>query len=341
MKQLDLKSEAYRYIIQSYRQWLSVLGYNEQTVYQLPHYVQELLYYAESKGCSGLQELDARLFKTHYHRLKCRSNQRRGGGLSNNYLNKHLQALQKFCEYLRQSGRLQLPVLDIRTESDEGIVTDVLTQAEIQSLYDVTYLPYEPRRYDKGIMYHEAMQMRDRAMLTVYYGCGLRRSEGYHLDVADIHFHRSLLHVRRAKGNRERLVPVTGQGIRYLEQYLQEARPYLSSGKEAAFFVSQHGRRLSGQMLLIRLKELIRLTGDGELQRKDVHLHTLRHSIATHLLQNGMPLERIKEFLGHTSLESTQIYTHFLSLQHRGGYEQGLQQVPGVPNSEGVQYGYY
>ena len=341
MKQLDLKSEAYRYIVQSYRQWLSALGYHEQTVYQLPHYVQELLYYAESKGYSRLQELNVRLFKEHYYRLKCRANQRRGGGLSNNYLNKHLQALQKFCEYLHQSGRLQLPVLDIRTESDEGIVTDVLTSAEIQSLYDVTYLPYEPRRYDKGSMYHEAMQMRDRAMLTVYYGCGLRRSEGYYLDTGDIHFHRSLLHVRRAKGNRERLVPVTAQGLRYLEQYLYEARTYLASGKQDAFFVSQRGQRLSGQSLLTRLKELIRLTGDTELQRKDVHLHTLRHSIATHLLQNGMPLERIKEFLGHTSLESTQIYTHFLSLQYHAGYEHGLQQVPGISCPERVQYSDY
>ncbi|WP_282456996.1 tyrosine-type recombinase/integrase [Chitinophaga sedimenti] len=235
MKQLGLQSEAYRYIVQSYRQWLSVHGYHEQTVYQLPHYVQELLYYAESKGRRRLQELDVRLFKEHYHHLKSRANQRQNGGLSNNYLNKHLQALHKFGEYLRRSGRLQLPVLDIRTESDECIVTDVLTQPEIQCLYDVTYRPYEPQRYDKGILFHEAMQLRDRAMLTVYYGCGLRRSEGYHLDIGDVHFHRGLLHVRHAKGNRERLVPVTGQGIRYLEQYLQEGRAYLSSGKETAF----------------------------------------------------------------------------------------------------------
>ncbi|MFY0253964.1 hypothetical protein ACDQ55_08430 [Chitinophaga sp. 30R24] len=125
MKQLDLKSEAYRYIVQSYGEWLSALGYNEQTVYQLPNHIQELLYYAEGKGYAGLHQLDIHLFKDHYYKLKGRSNQRRGGGLSNSYLNKHLQALQKFSDYLRQSGRLLLPRLDIRTESDEGIITDV------------------------------------------------------------------------------------------------------------------------------------------------------------------------------------------------------------------------
>ena len=69
-------------------------------------------------------------------------------------------------------------------------------------------------------------------------------------------------------------------------------------------------------MMLIRLKQLIQLTNNAELIQKEIHLHTLRHSIATHLLQNGMKLERIKEFLGHSSLESTQIYTHFLETEN-------------------------
>lgn len=317
MKQLDLKSEAYRYIVQSYGEWLGTLGYNEQTVYQLPNHVQEFLYYAESKGYAGLHQLDIHLFKEHYYKLKGRSNQRRGGGLSNSYLNKHLQALQQFGDYLRQSGRLLLPRLDIRTESGEGIVTDVLTQEEIKLLFETTHQPYESRKHDKGSQFYETMQMRDRAMLAVFYGCGLRRNEGYHLDTGDIHFHNSLLHVRKGKGHRERFVPLTRQGLTYLEQYLYDARPYFINGKQDALFVGYSGRRLSGQALLIRLKLLIALSGNLELQLKDIHLHTLRHSIATHLLQNGMNLERIKDFLGHTSLESTQIYTHFLEQQNQ------------------------
>jgi len=69
-------------------------------------------------------------------------------------------------------------------------------------------------------------------------------------------------------------------------------------------------------MMLLRLKTLIQLTGNTELQQKDIHLHTLRHSIATHLLQNGMKLEMIKDFLGHSSLESTQIYTHLIGQEY-------------------------
>jgi integrase/recombinase XerD len=73
-------------------------------------------------------------------------------------------------------------------------------------------------------------------------------------------------------------------------------------------------------MMLVRLKQLIDFTGNAELMQKEIHLHTLRHSIATHLLQNGMKLERIKEFLGHSSLESTQIYTHFLETENNYDY---------------------
>lgn len=320
MKQLTLHSEAYRYCIASFKEWLQTLGYNEQTVYQLPNYIQEFLFYAESKGYAGLFQISNDLVKEHYYKLKERSNKRRTGGLSAAYLNKHLQALHKFSDYLRQSGRLLLPKLDIQTEEDNSEVTDILTQQEIKQLYEVTNLPYEQKKNDKGIFYYEAMQLRDKAMLSIFYGCGLRRNEVYHLDIRDIIFEKSILHVRKGKGYKERMVPITKQSLQHLQNYLYDARPYFCNDKNEAFFVTQSGKRLGGTMMLIRLKQLIQFTGNAELIGKDIHLHTLRHSIATHLLQNGMRLERIKEFLGHGSLDSTQIYTHFLETENNNDY---------------------
>jgi integrase/recombinase XerD len=312
MKTLTLHSEAYRYIIASFKEWLQTIGYSEQTVYQLPNYIQEFLFYAESKGYAGLWQITNDLIKEHYYKLKLRTNKRKGGALSNSYLNKHLQAFEKFSDYLRQNGRLLLPKLDIQTEENNSEITDILTQDEVKQILKVTYQCYEQKKNDRGIVYYEAMQMRDRAMLTAFYSCGLRRNEVYHLDINDIHFEKNILHVRKAKGYKERKVPVTKQSIEHLQNYLYDARPYLCKDKNEAFFVNHYGKRLSGTMMLIRLKQLIQFTGNAELIHKDIHLHTLRHSIATHLLQNGMKLERIKEFLGHSSLESTQIYTHFL-----------------------------
>jgi integrase/recombinase XerD len=324
MKQLALQSEAYRYIIASFREWLHTIGYSKQTVYQLPNYIQEFLYYAETKGYAGLHQITNDLIKEHYYKLKSRTNKRKEGGLSAAYLNKHLQAFNKFIDYLRQNGRLLLPTLDIQTEEDNSEVTDILTQAEIKQLYEATNILYEPTKGDKGIVSYEAMQMRDRAMLTAFYSCGLRRNEAANLDISDIVLEKSLLHVRKGKGYKERLVPLTANGNEYLQQYLYDARPYFCTDKNEAFFVTHYGKRLGGQQMLLRLKTLIQLTGNAELMQKDVHLHTLRHSIATHLLQNGMRLERIKDFLGHSSLESTQIYTHFLETENQKEYEYKL-----------------
>jgi integrase/recombinase XerD len=320
MKQLALQSEAYRYIIASFREWLQTIGYSKQTVYQLPNYIQEFLYYAETKGYAGLHQITNDLIKEHYYKLKLRTNKRKEGGLSAAYLNKHLQAFNKFIDYLRQNGRSLLPTLDIQTEEDNSEVTDILTQQEIKQLYEATNILYEPTKGDKGIVFHEAMQMRDRAMLTAFYSCGLRRNEAANLDISDIVLEKSLLHVRKGKGYKERLVPLTANGNEYLQQYLYDARPYFCTDKNEAFFVTHYGKRLGGQQMLLRLKTLIQLTGNAGLMQKDIHLHTLRHSIATHLLQNGMRLERIKDFLGHSSLESTQIYTHFLETENTNDY---------------------
>ena len=328
MKQLALHSEAYRYIVRGFKEWLQTVGYNEQAVYQLPNYVQELLHYAEGKGSTGLLQVNNELIREHYYQLKKRPNQRRGGGLSSNYLNKHLEAYKKFSDYLRQSGRVVLPPLDIRTESEEDRVTDIVTLPEIQQLYEVTRAPYEPVKSDRGLAYYEAMQLRDRAMLTVFYGCGLRRKEGYYLDTGDLHVDKTLLHVRKGKNYKERFVPLNDQSIHYLQEYLYEGRPYFAGEKNEAFLLTHSGKRLGGAMMLLRLQKLIQLTGNAELMRKEIHLHTLRHSIATHLLANGMSLERIKEFLGHSSLESTQIYTHYLQTINKNNYDTGLPEVP-------------
>lgn len=315
MKQLTLNSEAYRYIIAAFKEWLQTLGYSEQAVYQLPNHIQEFLFYAESKGYAGLYQINNDLIKEHYYKLKDRANKRKNGGLSGAYLNKHLQAFNKFGDYLRQNGRLQLPKLDIQAEENNSEITDILTQAEIKQVFEATNLPYEQKKNDKGIVHYEAMQLRDKAMLTAFYSCGMRRNEVVHLDMSDIVFEKSILHIRKGKNYKERTVPITKQGLQHFENYLYDGRPYFCNDKNEAFFVTQAGKRLDGQMMLIRLKKLIQLTGNAALQQKDIHLHTLRHSIATHLLQNGMRLEKIKDFLGHSSLESTQIYTHFLDNQ--------------------------
>ena len=149
-------------------------------------------------------------------------------------------------------------------------------------------------------------------MLSIYYGCGLRRNEGLQLDMNDILFDRALVYVRAGKNYTERYVPANGQVLQDISQYMQQARPafLLENDKEPALFISQRGQRPDSQSLFFRLKKLQMDTNEASLQNKNIGLHTLRHSIATHLLMGGMKLERIAQFLGHKSIESTQIYAH-------------------------------
>jgi integrase/recombinase XerD len=317
MKKLPITSPNYKYILKSFREWLDVLGYAETTVYGMPHYVRELLHYLEQQGKNQITDIQNEHIKAYYRELKQRGNTRRGGGLSNSYLNKHLQAIQKFSDYLRQSGRLQLPKLYIPTEEDDHQIKYVLTQEEIQQLYKATD-QYEQEKESKYVPYlYEALAQRDKAMLSVLYGCGLRRNEAVHLDISDIQADKKYIYVRKGKNYKERIVPINATGLTHLQNYLYESRPrFLQNEKEEAFFISQRGKRISGQTMLLRVKLLIQRVDNIELKSKEIGLHTLRHSIATHLLQNGMKLEAIAKFLGHSSLESTQIYTHLVEQEN-------------------------
>jgi integrase/recombinase XerD len=320
MKSLAITNPSFRYLEESFKEWLDILGYAPTTVYYAPLHVRELLHHLESENIKDIKQLDSRhnclrqdfgsLVKSHYNKLKERANKKRGGGLSNSHLNKHIQAIKKFTDYLRQVGRLELAASPLKNETADSGRILVLSEEEIALLFKATQ-----KQYETGINLSpnriEAMQSRDRAMLAVYYGCGLRRNEGVNVNVGDIDFDKALLHVRKGKNYKERFVPIGRAALKHLQDYVYDYRPeLLPSSKLEALFISQRGTRMQGQSLLRRLNYLQYQSGDAGLMEKEIGLHTLRHSIATHLLQAGMKLESISRFLGHSSLESTQIYTH-------------------------------
>lgn len=307
MKKYPLHNQHFIYIRESFKEWLDILGYSPSALYCLPRHVHELFYYLEQQQINHIKQLTVQQIREHYSQLKQRENQVYGGGLSNSYLNKHLQALYKFADYLRQSGKILLPAIGIDWEADDTAEIIVLTSDEIKLLYKAT------ENYNVGTEL-EPFNSRDRAMLSIFYGCGLRRNEGYHLNIPDINFDRRILRVRKGKNYKERLVPFNKTNANYLQEYLYDWRPLIvNDKKDDAFFISQRGTRMNTQSMAMRLKILQQRTDDIKLQEKNVRLHVLRHSIATHLLQNGMELEKIARFLGHSSLESTQIYTHLVN----------------------------
>ena len=137
------------------------------------------------------------------------------------------------------------------------------------------------------------LALRNLALVELVYSAGLRSAEAVGLDLADVDFEREQLHVR-GKGGKERIVPLGEEAALLLAQYLHEARPQLVQGAENAVFLSVRGRRLD----------------TSTLRRVFAHPHRLRHAFATHLLEGGADLRTIQELLGHSSLSTTQLYSH-------------------------------
>lgn len=306
MKQLPVQSTHYNYLEKSFGAWLTATGFAPKTAYSMPLHVRELFYYLEQKNVQQITAITSEHIKQYYKKLKQRSNQRQDGALSPAHLNKHQQALKNFFEYLRQSGRAELPLIQLKRQHVSKKKINVLTVEEIRQLYTASYTGQARSK-------KEELGERDRAMLSIYYGCGLRRNEGRTLNLHDIDFDKGTVHVKQGKGNKERFVPLTKNNLKHLENYIYNSRYVLLEGtKSEALFISQRGKRMNDLSLNLRLHVLVNKTENPELIEKNPSLHTLRHSIATHLLQNGMKLEHIAKFLGHSSLDSTQIYTHLI-----------------------------
>lgn len=290
---------AFTEAVKGFRSWLVVLNYSKANVYYSPRRAEEFLIYAHQKERRKLEEVNAEVVKQFFEHLEQRRNQRREGALSLNTLRVYRTALTLLSTYLRQTGQpfFEVPV---QLKSPKLTQRNILTGKEITRLYDATG--------------NDVLGERDRAMLAVYYGCGLRKAEGVHLQVRDILSEQNMLYVRKGKGYKERYVPMAEKVKADIEHYLRSGRIALlnRSKDHGYFFVSFYeGKRATGAALYERTRILFRSAGI----HKPAGLHTLRHSIATHLLQSGMKLEQIARFLGHTTLESTQIYTHIVHEQ--------------------------
>jgi len=218
MKSLPLTSPAFQYVERSFGEWLDVLGYVAHTVKRTPIHAREFMHWLEQHGITQLERIEAKRFQDHYRHLQQRMNQRDGGALGASTLNKHRQALVLFASYLRKAGRQVLPHIELQAQQVEDKALEVLSVEQVRTLFAITSEQYTGNgNYAK---YGEALAQRDRVLLVVFYGCGLRRNEGYHLDVGDLDLDRKCVHVRKGKARKERFVPFNATNARYLEEYI-------------------------------------------------------------------------------------------------------------------------
>lgn len=291
--QATLYNPLYIRLHAGFTQWLRILNFEPTSPRDMPKILTEFLIYLQDAGCHRPHDIQQEHLKKYLEHLHERPSKTAAGAISLNYIRKHLQVIRKFSRYLTESGQESFTV-KLRIKGKSSNVKSILSLAEISSLYE-------------AVKDETPLGLRDKAILALYYGCGLRKNEGATINVKDILLDKALVYVRKGKGYKERYVPLAGTAKADLENYILYGRPLLATDKkEDALLLNVNGKRLSGHMAYERLQKL----KDIAKIKKPAGLHTLRHSIASHLLHSGMALEQIQRFLGHSSMESTQIYTH-------------------------------
>jgi integrase/recombinase XerD len=307
MKKLPLQQANYNYLETAFKEWLDILGFVKGTVNNLPTAVREFLYYLEQNKVSQINQLNHQHIKDYYNYLISRANARQGGALSTNYINSHFWALEKFFEFLHHKGTQNLPEVNLKRLKIQTLEREILTQEEIKELYTIV------ENGDYLTQKQEALNYQDKVLLTIYYGCGLRRTEGISVLVDDINFDTRVLHVKKGKYSKQRLIPFNKTAAKILQDWVFEYRTILVKDKtEPRLFINSFGIPYCATTLGERLKRIVSKSENIKLKEKNITLHSLRHSIATHLLANGMDIQKVQRFLGHSSLETTQIYTHLL-----------------------------
>ncbi len=293
MKKQKLNNKHYQRLLQGFSTWLSTLGYSASTVYNLPNFVQGFLYYQEEKK-RNLVDWEGGHFRHYMEQTRERKNERKVGSLSSAHINKIAHSLELFQRYLLQTNEgEQYTTLKRLANSSKPL--EIFSQAQIKELYNTCP--------------NTLIGIRQRAMLGLCYGCGLRSSEACNLELKDIWWDRELLQVRHSKTKQSRLVPIASPVLEDLYFYAQEVRPLLQEDRNVTYYLlTLRGGKMSHQTLYKSFHRLLECT-DYPL----TGLHSLRHSIASHLAQSGMPSEQIAQLLGHKTLDSTQIYVHFIN----------------------------
>lgn len=205
--------------------------------------------------------------------------------------------------YLNRENLIDVPLTGLRLPKAEKRLPNVLSLEEVDALLDVFDLDND-------------REVRDKAMLETLYASGLRVSELLNLELGNINFKLGYLKIK-GKGNKERIIPIGEYALYYLKNYVDHVRRRNPAYKSKYAFLNKEGKPLSRQYFFKATREYALRAGIDIL----ISPHTLRHSFATHLLENGANLKEVQEMLGHQKIETTQIYTHISTKRILSAYD--------------------
>ena len=276
-------------LVREYLDYLRIeRGSSPLTVEAYANDLRDYTAFLKGKGISGVDEIERGTVASFEADLFSR-------GYAASSIERRISVLKGFHRFLVREGYTRRnPADTLPLPKTPDRLPDVLSVEQVDGMLSQ---PLEPG----------PAPLRDRAILEVMYGCGLRVSECSGLDMSDTMLDEGYLRVV-GKGGKERIAPIAGAALRALVVYLEQARPALAkpfAKPTAAVFLNARGGRLTRQGMHAIVADAGRTIGIANL-----HPHTLRHSFATHLLEGGADLRVIQEILGHSDISTTQIYTH-------------------------------
>ena len=290
-------SETYQEQAINYKKHLDILGLKPETTQARYLYLKEFFSWLETHKIFEIKEVTPKEIADYNDYLKAKISQRTNKPIKQKSIYDHMRNLQQYLGYLLEIGTLKTnPASHLKfTNGTEKVERFIFTQNQIQELYKIANL-------------------EERAILNIAYGCGLRVQEISDLNQEDIRLTENIIIVQKGKNSKRRLVPISQKISDEIKEYLESLEQ-----KTNTIFINNKARRMQEWGFNARLKQLILKTEFGKLlpaeALRKIGIHSLRHSIATHLLENGMKLEQVQKFLGHSHIESTEIYTHITQEQ--------------------------
>jgi site-specific recombinase XerD len=291
-KYFQLQTNAYQYLLEKFSKFLFVSDYKQKNdTYSL--YVIEFLFYFENKRILNIQKINTKDLVGYYEYLINRPKLRSVGLLSTSSIAKHIFSINLFFDFLYEEKQIKGKVIFPKRFKIKSSPRNILTSDEVKLLYSFIE--------DK----------RDLTILSIAYGCGVRRSEMEALNISDFQINNNILIIRNGKFGKRRDIPLSSTIANNLKNYiLNERYKYIidQTPYTDAFLLNNYGRRMTGNQLNYRLKYLVSKTKNQLLIDKNITLHSLRHSITVHLLDNGADIEFVRDFLGHSEIDTVHVY---------------------------------
>ena len=286
--QEGMKNKYYLQLLNGFTEWLTRLNYAKETIRGRTRQLRIFLEWIEERGINQLSQIEQKDLEDYNEALHKRP-------IKSRTIEGYISVLKLVNEYLENYGEAPIIKTRLTVTKEAKRERTILSKAEINQLYEACE--------------NDPWGIRDRIIIAIYYGCGVRCTEGTRLELRDIDFSSDLLHVRKGKNYRERYVPIS-EGVKAaLLQWVNDGQRWFAGEKTNILIPNSRGKVTKSGPLNKRLKLLCEKADIN----KNITLHCLRHSIATHLLESGMELEKIAQFLGHVGLEATQVYTRIIN----------------------------